>query len=142
MSDAIEYLNPSRLAAPIGMYSQVSRSSGMPLVFVAGQVAMSGDGVFIGRADFAAQLAQVLENIQLALQGAGATWASVLRLTTYLVNLDDFAKFRAIRSSYFEKVLGTGPYPPHTLLVVQALSAPEHLVEMDCIASVAPTHDG
>jgi enamine deaminase RidA (YjgF/YER057c/UK114 family) len=131
----VEYLNPEGMATPLGLYSQVSRDSRSGLVFVAGQVALAGDGTFVGEGDLAAQARQTFLNVGAALRGAGADWSDVLRLTTYLTRFEDYGVFRDVRGEIFGQIFPDGRYPPHTLLVVAALSAPEHLIEVDAIAA-------
>lgn len=139
MTDRIEYFNPSTLAKPLGHYSQVSRDSASGLIFVAGQVALGSDRELVGLGDFSVQAKQTFANVGAALATAGADWTTVLKLTTYLTRSSDYAAFRAVREEIFNELFPVGgPYPPHTLLVVAALSAPEHLIEVDAIATARP----
>lgn len=122
------------MAQPLGLYSQASRDTHSGLIFVAGQVALAPDGSFVGEGDLARQARQTFSNIGAALHGAGADWKDLLRLTTYLTRSEDYGAFREIRNEIFNELFPDGRYPPHTLLVVAALSAPEHLIEVDAIA--------
>src|SRR5256885_2949770 len=76
--------------APTGLfkptaYSQVVVATGRRLVFVSGQVSMDADGKLVAPGDFAGQARQVYANLRRALEGAGATPADVVKLTTYVV---------------------------------------------------------
>lgn len=136
MSDRVGYLNPETLQTPLGLYSHVSIDSESGLVFVAGQVALGQDRAIVGLGDFAAQARQTFANVGCALTAAGAGWSTVLKLTTYLTRSDDYAAFRAVREEIFDSLFPSGgPYPPHTLLVVAALSSPDHLIEVEAIAA-------
>lgn len=138
MINRVVYLNPDTLATPLGLYSQVSSEPESTLIFVAGQVALGRDRVLVGLGDFAAQAKQAFANVDAALTAAGANWTTVLKLTTYLTRPADCAAFRTVREEIFNTLLPNGgPYPPHTLLVVAALSAPEHLIEIEAIAAAA-----
>lgn len=76
-----------------------------------------------------AQTRQALENMKGILNEAGASLSDVVKVTIFLVNVDDFAKMNEIYKSYFTK-----DYPARTTLVVAALARPEMLVEIECIA--------
>jgi enamine deaminase RidA (YjgF/YER057c/UK114 family) len=131
-----EYLNPIELGAPVGLYSQIARDNKSGLVFVAGQVAIRRDGTFVGVGDVAAQMRQVFENIGTALVAAGASYQTVLKLTSYLVRREDLSTFRAVRDELFAEAYPDARYPAHTLCVVPFLSSEHHLIEMDAVAVV------
>jgi enamine deaminase RidA (YjgF/YER057c/UK114 family) len=132
----VEYLHPPGLGTPVGLYSHVSRDNESGLVFVAGQVATGADGAFVGAGSFTAQMRQVFENVGLALRGAGASYESVLKLTTYLVRREDLPAFREVRDELFSVAYPDRRYPPHTLCVVPFLSDVDHLIEMDAVAAI------
>ena len=58
------------------------------LAFIAGQVALDGDGNLVGPNDAAAQFPQVFANLKTILDGIGAGFSDVVELTTYLVGED------------------------------------------------------
>jgi enamine deaminase RidA (YjgF/YER057c/UK114 family) len=88
-SVAIKRINPPELGVPPG-YSQVVEVRGGRIIFIAGQTALDGKGVVVGKADFAQQAAQVFENLNLALRSVGCTAANLIKLTVLLRNMDDF----------------------------------------------------
>jgi 2-iminobutanoate/2-iminopropanoate deaminase len=136
MSDRVTYLNPESLQTPLGLYSHASIEPESGLVFVAGQVALGKDRELVGIGDFAAQAKQTFANVGYALTAAGADWSTVLKLTTYLTRTEDYAAFRSVRQEIFDALFPSGgPYPPHTLLIVAALSSPDHLIEVDAMAA-------
>jgi enamine deaminase RidA (YjgF/YER057c/UK114 family) len=63
----IRRLNPPELGTPPG-YSQIVEVRGGRIVFIAGQTALNREGELIGKNDFAAQAAQVFENLSVALK--------------------------------------------------------------------------
>jgi enamine deaminase RidA (YjgF/YER057c/UK114 family) len=111
------------------------RSAG--LAFVSGQVSIGPDGVFVGEGDVELQTGQILHNIGMALEHLGQPWESLVKLTTYLTSKDDYPKFAKARRAFFDTHYPGGRYPTHTLLVVDALSAPQHLVELEAVIAVA-----
>lgn len=124
-------LNPEGLPAPVGPYSNVVTSEPGRLVFVAGQVALDANGEIVGAGDVAAQTRQVMENLRLALEAAGATFADVVRVVNYITDVDLFAQMAAVRKEYLVE-----PYPASTLVEVSALMYPELLIEIEAIAVV------
>ena len=124
-------LNPDGLPAPVGPYSNVVTTGPGRLVFVAGQIAFDANGELVGAGDIAAQTRQVMENIRLALEAAGATFADVVRVVNYITDVDLFGEMAAVRREYLVE-----PYPASTLVEVSALLFPEVLIEIEAIAVV------
>jgi enamine deaminase RidA (YjgF/YER057c/UK114 family) len=133
---ALTVNNPERLAAPMGMYSHVSRVAAGELVFIAGQVSIDGDGNLIGKGDFATQVRRTFENLRFALESQGCGFGDVARFTTYLVHSHDIQAFREVRTELFAEMYPDGNYPPNTLLVIDRLVSEDFLVEIDAVAAV------
>lgn len=113
-------------------FSQVVVASGSRSIHTAGQVSIDEHGTLIGAGDLAAQTAQAMRNVGLALAAAGATYADIVKITTYVVNYQP--EHRSVigqaRAPFF-----TGGMPPASTLVgVTALALPEWLVEIEAIA--------
>src|SRR3954471_7648014 len=110
-------------------FSQVVAASGKRTIYTAGQVSIDERGALVGAADLAAQTAQAMRNVGLALSAAGASYADIVKITTYVVNYKP--EHRSIigkaRSPFFA---GGGP-PASTLLAVTALALPEWLIEIE-----------
>ena len=131
---AVSVHNPDSLGAPLGRYSHVAEATGSRTVVVAGQVGVDRDGTLVGAGDVAAQTRQAYENVGLALASAGATWADVVKVATFLVSEDLIDGFVGAREETFARVFPSAAYPPNTLLVVRALVRPELLVEIEAVA--------
>ncbi|HET9849213.1 MAG TPA: RidA family protein [Candidatus Dormibacteraeota bacterium] len=95
-------------------YSQIVVATGKRLVFVAGQVAEDSQGNLIGDGDLAVQARQAFGNVGRALAATGAAPEQVARITIYVVHYK----------------------PADTLVGVEALAEPQHLIEIDAIAVV------
>jgi 2-iminobutanoate/2-iminopropanoate deaminase len=130
-----QFLNPPEMGPSQGLYSQIVHHPESSLAFVSGQVSIDSSGTFVGEGDVARQTEQIFKNIGAALASLGEEWTSVLKLTTYLTSSDDFPAFAATRKRLFESYYPDGRYPSHTLLVVSALSAPHHLVELEAVVA-------
>jgi enamine deaminase RidA (YjgF/YER057c/UK114 family) len=51
-------------------------------------VAYDADGKVVGAGDVAAQTRQVLENVKLALEAAGATFGDVVKIVNYITDIN------------------------------------------------------
>jgi 2-iminobutanoate/2-iminopropanoate deaminase len=125
-------INPDGLPTPVGPYSHVVASPPGKLVFCAGQVALDADGEIVGAGDIVAQTRQVMENIRLSLEAAGATFADVVKVVNYITDVSLFPQMAEVRKQYLSE-----PHPVSTLVEVPALMFPELLIEIEAIAVVA-----
>ena len=113
-------------------FSQVVVASGTRTIYTAGQVSIDENGALVGAGDLAAQAEQAMRNVGLALAAADATFAHIVKITTYVVNYkpEHRAVIGKARSPFFA---GRTP-PASTLVGVAALALPEWLVEIEAIA--------
>ncbi|MCY4026641.1 MAG: RidA family protein [Acidobacteria bacterium] len=100
---------------------------GVRTVYVAGQVG-TGDGL-------AAQTASVWGRVGERLVEAGASFADVVKATTYIVDFDPDTDLVAYRDGRVE-ALSLTDMPASTLLGVPALAADRFLIEIDAVAVV------
>jgi 2-iminobutanoate/2-iminopropanoate deaminase len=126
-------LNPAGLPAPISHYSNGVKAG--DTIYVAGQVALDGEGRLVGPGDVVAQTRQVLENIRRVLHAGGATLDDVVKVTVYLANVDDRPRINEVRQAYFG-----ANRPASTLVEVSRLAFPGLLVEIEAVA-VVPRRD-
>jgi enamine deaminase RidA (YjgF/YER057c/UK114 family) len=115
-------------------FSQVVAATGRRTIYTAGQVSIDERGELVGAGDLAAQTAQVMRNVGRALGAAGATYADIVKITTYVVGYKP--EHRAIigqaRAPFFSKRTP----PASTLVGVTALALPEWLIEIEAVAVV------
>src|SRR3954447_16605284 len=97
---SIRRINPPELGDPPG-YSQIVDISASRLVFIAGQTALDRDGNVVGKHDFGTQAEQVFENLGVALRASGCTAANLVKLTVFLTDMDNLARYRAARNRFF-----------------------------------------
>ena len=119
---------------PEGLAANPAFSPGVrvgELLFVSGQVAQDGNGNTVGVGDCAAQTRQVMSRIRTIVEAAGATMQDVVKITTFLVNLDDYPAFSRVRSETFPD----SP-PASSTVVVAALVRPEFLVEVEAVVRI------
>jgi enamine deaminase RidA (YjgF/YER057c/UK114 family) len=130
----ITRINPPELGSPPG-YSQIVEVTAGRIIFIAGQTALDRDGNVVGENDFAAQAEQVFNNLSIALQASGCTAANLVKLTVFLTDMDNLARYREARNRFFASV--TPPAAPAvTLVEVSKLYGPDFLIEIEAIAAV------
>jgi enamine deaminase RidA (YjgF/YER057c/UK114 family) len=92
------YVRPEGLP-PVNGYSHTVAFTGR-MIAVSGQVPLDEQGRLVGRADPVAQARQVFQNLAAALAAAGAAIDQVVKLTVYLVDLNDLEAFRQVRDEH------------------------------------------
>jgi enamine deaminase RidA (YjgF/YER057c/UK114 family) len=107
--------------------------NGGRLIYLAGQVANNLDGTVAGVDDLREQAEKVYENIGYILHAAGATPASAVKETTWVLDIEAWRQQGApARRAFYQ-----GNFPASTLVEIQSLARPEFLVEIEVIAAVA-----
>lgn len=133
MTGLVRFSNPAALEKPPG-YSQVVEITGPArIVYIAGQLGVDQQGRFVGApGDFAAQCKRAFENLQSALASIGAGFADVIKITNFLVGMENMATFRAVRDGYLNKAAP----PASTTIGVPALARPGGLFEVEAIVAL------
>ena len=124
------------IAAPEGVaagsgYSHVVTGRGR-LVVVSGQVAQDENGELVGPGDAGAQARQVFENLRRCLAEVGASFADVVKLGFFVLDVGDLPAVRAARDA----VIDTTRPPASTAVQVAAFVAPGYLLEVEAWALV------
>ena len=133
-ANPLRYSNPDGMTKPTA-YSQVVEVNGPHrLVFVAGQTGVDATGK--AAPEFRAQAVQAFENIKAALASVGGSMDNVVRLTTYMTDLEQNADvYREVRASFFTN---KSALPASTLLQITRLANPSFLIEVDATAILPP----
>ena len=131
---SVTLLNPTGLPK-VDTHHQMAVATGSRTVFLAGQVAWDADGATVGAGDVVAQVEQCYLNVATALAEVGGSFADVVKLTIYVVDLtpDRMALFREGLARVAAK-LGALPAAPITGIGVSALASPDLLVEVEAVA--------
>ncbi|MHB1469209.1 MAG: RidA family protein [Solirubrobacteraceae bacterium] len=124
-----QLINPQGLHPAPG-YSHVAIGAGRRIAFFAGQVALAPDFSVIGGDDLAAQTRAAMENLQIALQAAGATSSDVVRRTIYTLHPTQFQ----VITQAIEAVTGSTQHPAQTIVGVTGLALPQLLIEIEATA--------
>ena len=123
-------------APPLGKYPHVKRAG--DFLFVSGTSARRADDTIAGaevdsqgttHLDIRTQTRAVIENIRDILQSAGAQLRDVVEISTFLVNMNDFAGYNEVYGEFFES-----DGPARTTVAVHQLPHPRLLIEIKVIA--------
>ena len=123
-------------AMPRGKYPHVKRAG--DFLFVSGTSARRADNTIAGaevdplgatRLDIREQTRAVIQNIRDILQSAGAQLQDVVELSTYLVNMNDFAGYNEVYGEFFGY-----DGPARTTVAVHQLPHPHLLIEIKAMA--------
>ena len=131
----VKRTNPPSLSTPAGYTHVVEVAQAARTVYIAGQVSFDVNRQVVGVGDMAAQTEQVFKNLEAALAAAGATFADVVKMVTYVTDMSHLPALRAARGRYFGEAL-----PASTLVQVSALAHPDLMIEIEVIAAVGPQH--
>ena len=128
----IENVSTPEAPRAIGPYSQaIVVSAPGKMVFCSGQIPLdAATGEFVGAGDVRQQAETVMKNLGAVLAAAGASFASVVKTTIYLTDLQDFAAVNEIYGRHF-------PTRPPARATVQVAALPKAaLVEIEAIAVI------
>jgi enamine deaminase RidA (YjgF/YER057c/UK114 family) len=130
----VRHSNPSGMTQPAA-YSQVVEVNGPHrLVFVAGQTGVDASGK--AAQEFRAQAVQAFTNIKTALASVGGSMDHLVRITTYLTDIQQNADvYREVRASFLSN---RSALPASTLVQVTRLADPSYLIEVDATAILPP----
>jgi enamine deaminase RidA (YjgF/YER057c/UK114 family) len=130
----LRFSNPPGMSKP-PTYSHVVEVNGPHrTIYLAGQTGVDANGKVAE--GFRAQAVQVMENIKTALASVGGGFEHIVKLTSYLTNLEaNGAEFREVRGSYFQN---KDALPASTLLQISRLANPAYLVEVEAVAILPP----
>jgi 2-iminobutanoate/2-iminopropanoate deaminase len=128
----IKRTNPPTLSTPTGYTHIVEVTGPSKTVYISGQIALDKDGKLVGPGDMKAQAEQVFRNLQAALTAAAATFKDVVKMNTYITDMDKAPAVREVRAKYFADTT-----PASTLVQVVHLARPELMLEIEIVAVVA-----
>jgi len=115
----------------IGPYAQAVAAPAARLLFCSGQIPLDpATGEMVGAGDVRAQTERVLQNLGAVLTAGGASFASVVKTTIYLADLQDFGAVNEVYGRTFIK-------DPPARATVQVAGLPKGaLIEIDAIAVI------
>ena len=122
-------------ATPRGRFPHAKRAG--DFIYVSGTSSRRPDNSFVGVdlvdgekvLDIRAQTRAVIENIGDILAAAGADLADLVQVTSYLVDMADFAAYNDVYAEFF-----TESGPTRTTVAVRELPHPDLLIEIQAVA--------
>ena len=123
-------------AKPRGKYPHIKRAG--DFLFVSGTSSRRADNSIAGAAadafgttqlDVREQTRAVIENVRDILASADCTLKDVVEVTTYLVNMNDFAGYNEVYGEFFDY-----DGPARTTVAVHQLPHPHLLIEIRAVA--------
>src|SRR5262249_28992141 len=84
----VKRTNPPTLSKPTGYTHSVEVTGPTRLVYISGQIALDKDGKAVGEGDMKAQAEQVFKNLEAALAAAGAKFTDVVKMNTFITDMD------------------------------------------------------
>ena len=117
------------LNEPISHYTDMVRFG--DTLYMSGVGPLNQAGELVGGDDVAAQCRQVLENMNLMLKAAGATFADILRVTVYLTDVNDRHQINPVRQEFFGAAK-----PASTLIGIAELAIPGMKIEIEAVAGL------
>jgi len=123
---------------PRGAYPHNRRAG--DFIFISGTSSRRADNTIAGvdiidemgtkRLNIEVQTREVLQNIEKNLKSAGASMSDVVDVTSFLVNMNDFAGYNKAYAEFFNAETG----PARTTVAVHQLPHPDLVVEIKVMA--------
>ena len=129
MPATTRFLNPDTLTKPAAYSQVVEVTTPGRMVFISGQVGVGSDGKLVA-GDFRAQALQVFENLKAALEAVGARFEHVVKMNSYLVEIEHQAILRDVRRLY----MNMAAPPASTSVRVVGFAREGVLLEVEAVA--------
>ncbi len=130
-----EHIDPSGLYKHPAFTRIVAVKGPMKIIFIAGQTPSDETYQCVSPGDYRAQYIRVMDNLQLQLEAAGASWDDVVYRRIFVLDVDEYLKVSG--DPTLPKYGDPDRPPPSTMIGVTRLSNPEFLIEIDLTAIVA-----
>lgn len=113
----------------IGPYSQAVRVG--DTVYLSGQIPLDPQTMELVEGDIGARARRVFDNLAAVMQEAGGSLSDIVKLTIYLVDLEQFGQVNEVMAEYFD-----APFPSRATVAVAALpkGAP---IEVEAVAHLS-----
>jgi enamine deaminase RidA (YjgF/YER057c/UK114 family) len=129
MAGPVRFINPETLHKP-PTYTQVVEATGPGrTIFISGQLGGGLDGKLVG-SDFRSQAVQVFENLKAGLTAVGASFKDVVKVNSYLADINDLPVLRDVRIGY----LNAAALPASTTLGGLSFARNGALLEVELVA--------
>ena len=118
-------INTDKAPAAIGTYSQAVQVGNT--VYISGQIPLDPKTMNMVEGEFKRHVQQVFTNLQAVAEAAGGSLADVVKLTIYLLDMQQFPVVNEVMAEFCQT-----PFPARAVIAVSALPK-NAVVEMDAI---------
>ena len=129
-----EHINPTGIYKHPAFTRVITVKGPMKMIFIAGQTPSDENYRCVAPGDLKAQYIKVMENLQVQLETAGATWDDVVYRCTFVLDVDEYRKVTGDPTT--PKFGNADKLPSSTMIGVTRLSNAEFLIEIDLTAIV------
>ena len=129
-----EDINPAGIFKHPAFTRVVTVKGPMKIIFIAGQTPSDEKYQCVAPGDYRAQYIAVMDNLEVQLKAAGATWDDVVYRRVFVLDVDEYLKVSSDPET--PKYGNPDRPPPSTMVGVTRLSNPEFLIEIDLQAIV------
>ena len=120
-------IDMAELPDPISHYCHAVRFG--DLLFISGMTGV--DRSTPGDKDVVTQTRETFRRMQLVLEQVGASFADVLKVTVFLLDVEDRTKINPVRKEFFGDAR-----PASTLIGVKALAMPDLRIEIEAVVGI------
>ena len=126
----LEKINPQTIVSPFNdaYHHTVIIPAGSRIAHTSGQVGLRKDGTISDDAE--EQIEQTWKNVIACIEAADMATENIVKITAYLVNVEDYPIFAEMRSKYIGDAR-----PAATSVLVKALVKPEWRIEIEAVAA-------
>jgi len=129
-----EHINPTGIFKHPAYTRIVTVKGPMKIIFIAGQTPSDENYQCIAPGDYRAQYIAVMENLEVQLKAAGASWDDVVYRRIFVLDVDKYLEVSSDPET--PKFCDPDRPPPSTMVGVTRLSNPDFLIEIDLTAIV------
>lgn len=120
-----QVIKTNKAPGAIGTYSQAIKTGNT--VYLSGQIPLIPETMTLVTGDFRAEVQQVFRNLEAVVHAAGGQFSNLVKLTIYLINMEDFSVVNEVMAEYCKE-----PYPARVVVAVKQLPK-NALIEIDGI---------
>jgi len=129
-----EHINPTGIYKHPAYTRIVTVKGPMKMIFIAGQTPSDESYQCVAPGDYRAQYVAVMDNLEIQLEAAGATWDDVVYRRIFVLDVDAYLEVAGDPNT--PRYGDPDRPPPSTMVGVTRLSNPDFLIEIDLTAIV------
>jgi enamine deaminase RidA (YjgF/YER057c/UK114 family) len=129
----VQYINPAALHKNPAFTHMVTVNGPVKTIYIGAQLSVDSDGAIVGKGDIAAQTEQILKNIAVCLEAAGAKPEHLIHWSIYVAEGQDMQPAFAVGMRWW----GGRPNPPmNNVMYISGFFPADFLISIEAIAIV------